>query len=114
MSIKSNEIRKGENGMTKAKVQQMAFEMVAAAGDAFDCFYKAVLSYKKNELGDANELFLEGKKHLQATHLIQTEMVQAEAMEEEIPYSIIMVHAQDHLTLAICWKRMAEILLSDV
>lgn len=99
--------------MTKEEVQQMAFEMVAAAGDAFDCFYKAVLNYKKNDLAAAKDLYSQGEKHLQATHLIQTDLVQAEAQDQEVPYSIIMVHAQDHLTLAICWKRMAEILVKD-
>jgi PTS system cellobiose-specific IIA component/PTS system lactose-specific IIA component len=99
--------------MTKEAVLSTAFEIIAAAGNAFDCFYSAILSYKKKDMDTAKKKLEEGKQHLAETHRIQMELIQAEAKEETIPYSLIMVHAQDHLNMAISWKRMAQLLIVD-
>ncbi|RAN65642.1 hypothetical protein B8A45_02935 [Dolosigranulum pigrum] len=41
-------------------------------------------------------------------------MQTGEANGNEIPYSIILNHAQDHLTLAINWERMVQLELSNL
>lgn len=100
--------------MTKEQVQTMAFEMVAEAGDALNCFYTAIVCYKKARISEAKEQLTAGQQHLLKTHQIQTDLIQAEACNEEIPYSLIMVHAQDHLSTAINWERMAQLLIVDL
>ena len=100
--------------MTKEQVQTMAFEIVMEAGDALNCFYSAVTSYKKSRLQEAAEQLKAGKQHLIKTHQIQTDLIQAEANNEDIPYSLIMVHAQDHLSTAMNWERMAQLLIVDL
>lgn len=100
--------------MTKEYVQQIAFEMVVEAGDALNCFYTSIVSYKKGDAKGANEQLAEGKTHLHKTHQLQFDLIQAEAKAEDIPYSLIMVHAQDHLSTAINWERMAQLLIVDL
>lgn len=99
--------------MTKEKVMQMAFEIISSAGDAMDQYYNAILAFKKKNIEEAKNCLTEGNNCLQITHKIQTELIQSEVNEEEIPYSLIMTHAQDHLNSAINWQRMVTLLLEE-
>ena len=100
--------------MTKEQVQMIAFEMVVTAGDALNCFYSTIVSSQKGLPEQALQQLAEGKVHLHKTHQLQTDLIQAEANAEEIPYSLIMVHAQDHLNTAMNWERMAQLLIVDL
>ncbi len=99
--------------MTKEKVQLLAFKIIANAGEALDCFYNAVLLYKESNEEEALKKLNRGKEILNEVHNLQTELIQAEANDEEVPYSLIMTHAQDHLNSAINWERMASLLLKN-
>ena len=99
--------------MGKEEIQQKAFEIISYAGDAMDQFYQAILDYKHHDLKSAAEKYQKGKEYLQKTHLIQTQLIQCEIDEEELPYSLLMTHAQDHLNSAINWQRMVTLLLDE-
>lgn len=99
--------------MTKEEVIQAAFQIISFAGDAMNEFYGAILDYKHHDIDNAKIKYKEGSEFLNKTHLIQTQLIQAEVNDEEIPYSLIMTHAQDHLTGAINWQRMVNLLLED-
>ena len=74
--------------MNKEEVQLLGFEIVAYAGDA------------------RSKLVEEAGSCIAEAHKSQTTMLAHEAAGEEIPYSITMMHGQDHL--------MTTILLKDV
>ncbi|MEG0176859.1 PTS lactose/cellobiose transporter subunit IIA [Anaerorhabdus sp.] len=95
--------------MEKSKVIEMAFEIISYSGDAIDQFYEAINCYKKNNIEEAREHFQCGSDHLNKAHKVQTVLIQSEVNEEEIPYSLIMTHAQDHLTSAINWQRIVRL-----
>ncbi|BET22626.1 PTS lactose/cellobiose transporter subunit IIA [Solobacterium moorei] len=99
--------------MERAEVIQLAFEIISYAGDAMDCFYNAVLDYKSGNLEEAKKRLEEGNKALNKTHLIQTKLIQDEVNDQVIPSTLIMTHAQDHLTSAINWQRIVTLLLTD-
>ena len=98
--------------MTKEEVQQLAFQMISLAGEALDCYYSAIVEFRKGEKKYSEEKFIEGNKKLNECHQIQTNLVFAESNEEEIPYSLIMTHAQDHFSNASNWKQFARILMN--
>lgn len=98
--------------MKKDHLQNLAFQIISESGDALDEFYQGIKAIKKQE--DPNlirESYDRGQKHLHTVHNLQTELITAEANEEELPYSLIMVHAQDHLNSAINWGRMCKLLM---
>lgn len=100
--------------MNLEEVKLLGFQMISYAGDALDCFYKSIQEYKNGkDLSKSKDYFEEGKKHLNECHLIQTKLIQAESNGEEIPYSLIMTHAQDHFTSAITWQRFAQLMIID-
>lgn len=97
--------------MTKEETQMIAFQLISIAGDAMDQFYQCVKSFKKDDIQLAMEFFKEGQGHLTEVHNLQTKLIQAEVNDEEIPYSLIMTHAQDHLSAAISWGRICQLLV---
>lgn len=99
--------------MTKEEVMQSAFEIISYAGDAMNEYYGAVIDYKHHDIESAKKKLEEGNVFLNKTHLIQTKLIQSEVNDDPIPYSLIMTHAQDHLTGAINWQRMVNLLLNE-
>lgn len=94
--------------MSKDEVQLIACQIVAYAGSAFDYFNRAVENAENGKLKEAGEFMKQGENELHLAHEAQTSLLAAEAGHQEIPFSIIMVHAQDHLTMAIFAERMAK------
>lgn len=94
--------------MKKDEVQSMAFMIIAHAGSAFDHFYKAIDFARNQAFEEALQAMEEGRKDLNEAHKSQANLLSAEARCDDIPFSIIMTHAQDHLTMAIFSERMAK------
>ena len=84
--------------MNREEVQLLGFEIVAYAGDARSKLLEA--------LKQAEALVEEAGGCIAEAHKAQTSMLTQEASGAEIPYSITMMHGQDHL--------MTTILLKDV
>lgn len=97
--------------MTLEEVQLIAFQLIANAGEAFDNYYSAIIKAQDNEFEEADRLLSEGDQKMTDAHKAQTKLLQAENNKENIPYSLIMTHAQDHLTTAINWERFAKVLI---
>ncbi len=100
--------------MEKEEVQTMAFEMIADAGEAMNSYYNAMISYHRKNFEKALEELERGNLFLVNTHLIQTRLIQAEVNNETIPYSLVMCHAQDHLSNAINWQRLCTLFIKEL
>lgn len=94
--------------MEKDEVQSMAFMIIAHAGSAFDHFYKAIEAARLHDFIKSEEEMNLGVQDLHEAHKSQTKLLTAEVKSEDIPFSILMTHAQDHLTMAILTERMAK------
>ena len=56
---------------------------------------------------EAEELLKMASKELNEAHQVQTDLLVNEAKGEKVNLSVIFVHAQDHLSMAIFAKDMA-------
>lgn len=92
--------------MNKEEVQLLGFEIVAYAGDARSKLMEALKAAENGDFAKAESLVEEAGYCIAEAHKSQTTMLAQEAAGEEIPYSITMMHGQDHL--------MTTILLKDV
>lgn len=97
--------------MTKEEVQLEAFQIIATAGDAFGYFYNAVKEQKVGNLEAAKKNIEEGDRKLNEAHQIHTKLIHVEVNDEELPYSLIVTHAQDHLTMALTWEKLAKLMM---
>ena len=94
--------------MQKEKLVEIAFAIIGHAGEAFDCFNTAL---KKAEAGDFDEIdtwMEKGSASLANAHQAQMELIVEEARGNEVPYSLTMVHAQDHLMNAVLFESVAK------
>ncbi len=97
--------------MEKERVQEIAFQLISFAGDAYSSFLQAVESAREGDFDAAQERMTSGKEMLKEAHNVQTDLLTAEAQGNDPAYSIIMVHAQDHLMNAILFEQVANELI---
>lgn len=98
--------------MNKEETQMMAFQLIGFAGDAFSHFFQAITDAKNGNYENAEKHIEEGKKSMVSAHDAQTDLLAAEADGKDLAYSILMVHAQDHLTMALMYERLAKEFIS--
>ena len=87
---------------------EASFTRIGIAGDskaermqANDCCKQGDFEGARKHLAAADETMVKA-------HDAQTEMLQQEAEGNPVPVNIILVHAQDHLTMAQVMRDMAE------
>ena len=102
----------GDTQHEHEETQMMAFQLIGFAGDAFSHFFQAIDAAKKADYEEAERLIQEGKKSMKEAHDAQTDLLSAEADGKDLAYSILMVHAQDHLTMALMYERLASEFIS--
>lgn len=98
--------------MNKEEVQSISFQLIGYAGDAFSYFCQAVDKAREGKLAEAKELLAEGNKQMVLAHHAQTDLLTAEASGEDIAFSVILVHAQDHMMNAVMYERIAKDFIS--
>lgn len=98
--------------VTKEQVMEIAFQIIGYAGEAFDYFNQAALKAEESNFEEAEALVKEGKNSLKEAHKAQMDLIVAEAREEEIPYSLTMTHAQDHLMNAVLMETTVRHLIA--
>ncbi|WP_368486409.1 PTS lactose/cellobiose transporter subunit IIA [Spiroplasma sp. DGKH1] len=92
-------------------IEMIAFKIISNAGDVFSHMYEALQSAKKGNWEESDRHVKTADEKLKAAHLVQTDLIQKEAQGEKTSYSILMVHAQDHLANAILSQVMFQELI---
>lgn len=94
--------------MDKTQSQSVAFQVIAYSGDAFQHFYESVELAQKGKFDEAQKEYESGNESLNEAHKAQTDLLTAEANQEDVAFSVILVHAQDHLMTTIMYSRIAK------
>ena len=76
-------------------------KIIMNAGDAKSDCIQAIQCARKKDFKTAGELMNQADSKILQIHCLQNELMQRECRGEKIELSILMVHAQDHLTNAI-------------
>lgn len=100
--------------MTKEELQNIAFEIISYSGNAFSYFYQAVEEMYAGNKDKALELLKTGESELNLAHNAQTNLLGVEANGENLDFSIILIHAQDHLMTTIMYERIAKQLIKVI
>lgn len=85
-----------------------SFELILVAGDSKTESMMAITAARNGDLVKAEEHLKVANEKLIEAHAIQTNMIQQEAMGNSVPINVILVHSQDHLTMAIVTRDLAE------
>lgn len=90
---------------------QLAFQIILHAGNSKSKSMMAMQKARSGELEEAANLVVQANEDLNEAHLIQTALSQAEICGNPVDVNIIMVHAQDHLGMAIVMSEVANEIL---
>lgn len=87
---------------------EVIFNIILHAGNANSKYLLAIEDARMNRFQEASLSFDEAEEELHLAHKIQTDMVQDEARGKKVELSLLLVHAQDHLTMATTSRVQAE------
>lgn len=88
------------------------FEIILNAGNSESSSLMAIEAAREYRFDEAKEEYAKATEELQIAHQIQTNLLQKVAMGEDIGIDILMVHAQDHLTMASILKEVSKELIN--
>lgn len=96
------------NEHAREKSYEISFQIIAAAGDAQSKARDAISAANEYRFEDARNLLREAKEDIKVCHDVQTSIIQSEAAGESCDVNIILVHSQDHLSMALILMDFAE------
>ena len=82
------------------KIYELAFNIIAHAGESRSLSTGAMVAAENYEFDKAEELLKKANEQFLKCHEVQTNMLTREANGEKNEINIILIHAQDHLTMA--------------
>ncbi len=81
----------------KEQMQEAAFNIIANVGMAKSLFLESLAAVKKNDLEKAEQLYKDATENLNKAHNAHFELIQKEANGEDLPFSLLLMHAEDQL-----------------
>jgi cellobiose PTS system EIIA component len=88
-------------------VLETAMGLITGAGDSQSYSMEAIMHAKNGDFIKAHECIEKAKEAMVSTHDVQTDLIRGEMMGEKSEVTLLMVHAQDHLTTAMLLRNMA-------
>ncbi len=95
----------------KQELIEIATQVIIHAGNVRALVSKALDAAHDSQMEECKQYFEDANHQLCLAHKCQTQLLIDEARGESIPFSILLVHAQDTLMIAMSELRMAKYLL---
>lgn len=86
--------------MDNEKTYELAFNIIVHAGESRSLSSEAMDAAENYDFDKAEDLLKQANEQFLKCHEVQTEMLTKEANGEKNEINIILIHAQDHLTMA--------------
>lgn len=89
----------------------IALDIILSAGNSKSNSMKSIKEARNFRFDNAEEMLKEAQKDIEEAHKTQTTLIQKEAVGEEQKINLIMIHSQDHITMALMALENAKELL---
>lgn len=93
---------------TLEDLQMVAFQIIAQVGEAKSLYIEAMRAARANDFEKADKLMVEGEASYAKAHHFHLDLVQKEAAGEQLPFSVLFIHAEDQLLTTETVKLMAD------
>lgn len=97
--------------MKKENLQIVAFQVVSYAGEAVAAYVKALKLFRAGQIEESRKKYELGNGNLNLCHTKQMEVVVEESNGENVPYSLVMTHTQDHYSTTYNLQLLCEIFM---
>lgn len=94
--------------MTKDKLVEISFNIIALAGSAKAQYILAIDLAKKGKYEKAKNELKKGNEFLGQSHQYHYEVIQEEANEKNVPISTLFIHAEDQFLTTDLLSTLAE------
>ena len=94
--------------MKKEDLQIVAFQMISYAGEAVAAALKL---FRAGQLEESRKKYDLGNENLNLCHTKQMEVIVKESNGENVPYSLVMTHAQYHYSTAYNLQLLCKIFM---
>lgn len=88
-------------------MEEIILNIIMHSGEARTFSMEAITFAKKGDFDKAKELITKANEELGYAHSSQTSLIQGEAINDKIEFSLLLVHAQDHLMATMILKDLA-------
>lgn len=78
----------------------LSFEIISIAGNAKSLAIMAAEAARNNDFEQAEKYLQEATDNMVEAHEFQTDMIRDEINGKNVECNILLIHAQDHLTMA--------------
>lgn len=88
-------------------MEEIILNIIMHSGEARSYSMEAITMSKTGDFEKAKELIIKADEELGYAHSSQTSLIQGEAANDKIEFSLLLVHAQDHLMTTMTFKDLA-------
>ena len=89
-------------------MELICFQIISAVGMARSSFIEAIEFAKSRDFKQAEEAMKEGEEFFLQGHHAHASLIQKEANQEKVEFSLILMHAEDQLMSAETFKILAQ------
>lgn len=91
--------------------EQINFQLILHSGNARSKVIQSLREYREGNVDEAENLLSQAEEDLNHAHGIHFKMVQKEAQGEKVEFSMLFMHAEDHLMSTLTMKELVIELL---
>lgn len=88
-------------------MEEIILNIIMHSGEARSHSLEAITLAKAGEFDKAREAIIKADEELGYAHSSQTSLIQGEAASDKIEFSLLLVHAEDHLMTTMTFKDLA-------
>ncbi|WP_315070873.1 PTS lactose/cellobiose transporter subunit IIA [uncultured Clostridium sp.] len=88
-------------------MEEIILNIIMHSGEARSHSLEAITLAKAGEFDKAREEIIKADEELGYAHNSQTSLIQGEAASDKIEFSLLLVHAEDHLMTTMTFKDLA-------
>ena len=88
-------------------MEEIILNIIMHSGEARSHSLEAITLAKAGEFDKAREEIIKADEELGYAHSSQTSLIQGEAASDKIEFSLLLVHAEDHLMTTMTFKDLA-------
>lgn len=88
-------------------MEEIILDLIMHSGEARSFAMEAIFLAKKGDFHEAKEFIRKSDEELGYAHNTQTSLIQGEASCQKTEFSLMLVHAEDHLMTTMTFKDIA-------
>ncbi|NLC65855.1 MAG: PTS lactose/cellobiose transporter subunit IIA [Clostridium sp.] len=92
----------------KKEIEELLFQVIASVGTAKSLYIEAIRESKENNFEKAKEKVEEANIYFLKGHESHGKLIQMDAKDSSVPFSLLLVHAEDLLMSADTFKILSD------